>query len=296
MLPWVIAHPGTTVSEVCSRFGYTRRELLADLELVFVCGLPGYGPGDLMVAYVEDDEVYVDLADYFAAPLRLTTQEGLALLAAGMALTSTGQAPPSLEKAVEKLARVLVPADEELMAIDLAVEPDMVDLLRRAARETHPVRIVYTSLGSDETTQRVIEPWAVFSSLGNWYVSAYCRSARGERIFRVDRIQTAIVTEENFEQPDEIPRPEVRYTPSEEDVRAVIRLSNEARWVAAYYPVEVLSDSDDHMDVGFSTGDPLVAARLLLRLGKSGLLVEGDEVRRELEELRAKIIRRYEAS
>ncbi|MDH4309185.1 MAG: WYL domain-containing protein, partial [Acidimicrobiia bacterium] len=43
MLPWVIAHPGASVPDVCDRFGYTRRQLLEDLDLVFVCGLPGYG-------------------------------------------------------------------------------------------------------------------------------------------------------------------------------------------------------------------------------------------------------------
>ncbi len=66
MVPWVIAHPGATVRDVCERFGYTRDELIADLNLVFVCGLPGYGPGDLMVAYIEDDEVVIDMADYFS--------------------------------------------------------------------------------------------------------------------------------------------------------------------------------------------------------------------------------------
>ena len=88
MLPWVIANPGATVDEVCERFGYTRSQLMADLDLVFVCGLPGYGPGDLMVAYVDEDEVVVEMADYFAAPLRLTPPEALSLLASGMALVS----------------------------------------------------------------------------------------------------------------------------------------------------------------------------------------------------------------
>jgi glyoxylase-like metal-dependent hydrolase (beta-lactamase superfamily II) len=44
---------------VCSRFGYTRAELARDLAAVFVSGLPGYGPGDLMVAYIDGDEVVV---------------------------------------------------------------------------------------------------------------------------------------------------------------------------------------------------------------------------------------------
>ncbi|HJQ94909.1 MAG TPA: protein pafC, partial [Acidimicrobiia bacterium] len=50
MIPWVIANPGSSVQEVCRRFGYTEGDLAQDLNIVFVCGLPGYGPGDLMSA------------------------------------------------------------------------------------------------------------------------------------------------------------------------------------------------------------------------------------------------------
>ena len=103
MLPWVIGNAGASVGDVCERFGYSRQELAADLDLVFVCGLPGYGPGDLMVAYIDEDEVVVELADYFANPVRLTSPKALGLLAAGMALVSTGQAPPALQSAVTKL-------------------------------------------------------------------------------------------------------------------------------------------------------------------------------------------------
>ena len=42
----VIANPGTAADEVVARFGYRdERELLADLNTVLVCGLPGYGRG-----------------------------------------------------------------------------------------------------------------------------------------------------------------------------------------------------------------------------------------------------------
>ena len=100
MLPFVIARPGVSVDEVSQRFGYTRKDLIDDLNLVFLCGLPGYGPGELIDASVEDDEVWVDMADYFSRPLRLTPPEALVLLASGMALTSAGQGPPALEEAV----------------------------------------------------------------------------------------------------------------------------------------------------------------------------------------------------
>lgn len=295
MLPWVIANPGATVDEVCERFGYSPKDLIADLDLVFVCGLPGYGPGDLMVAYVEDDEVVVDMADYFARPLRLTPAEGLGLLAAGMALISSGQAPASLEHAVEKLGGALSPDGGELLSVDLAGEPELVAMLRTAAAQGRVVDLVYVSLGKGETKTRSVEPWSVASTLGNWYLSAFCRSAGGERIFRVDRIRDARVTDETFVPPENPPPVEVRYLPGEDDVRATIRLAKRAQWVAEYYPIEVVEDDADGLVIRFSAGDVAVIARLLLRLGDAAELVEGAGVAEALEDLRRRILGRYSA-
>lgn len=295
MLPWVIANPGATVEEVCDRFGYSRKELIADLDLIFVCGLPGYGPGDLMVAYVEDDEVVVDMADYFASPLRLTPAEGLGLLAAGMALISSGQAPPSLERAIEKLGTALSPDGGEILSVDLSAEPELVGMLRTAATEGRVVDLVYVSLGKGETKRRSVEPWSVASTLGNWYLSAFCRSAGGERIFRVDRIREALVTSETFSPPEAPPPVEVRYLPGEDDVRATIRLANRARWVAEYYPIEVVRDDAEGLVVRFSAGDVSVIARLLLRLGGAAELIDGPGVAQALDGLRRRILGRYSA-
>jgi proteasome accessory factor C len=294
MLPWVIANPGATVDEVCDRFGYSRSQLMADLDLVFVCGLPGYGPGDLMVAYVDEDEVVVEMADYFAAPLRLTPPEALSLLASGMALVSSGQAPPALARAVDKLTAVVFPDGGDALSVDLS-EPAFAGELRRAASEGAVVRIVYTSLAGAQTTTRDIEPWAVFSTMGNWYVTAYCRLARAERVFRIDRIRSVAPTDEGFTPPANPPPPIVAYTPGDSDVQAVIALAPRARWVVDYYPVEILSDDGDRGElvVRFSTSDATVAARLLLRLGDSARLVEGEAVGEKVAELRRRIRTRY---
>jgi proteasome accessory factor C len=294
MLPWVIGHPGATVAEVCARFDYTPRRLAADLDLVFVCGLPGYGPGDLMVAYIDDDEVVVEMADYFSEPLRLTPPEALSLLAAGMAVASTGQAPAALQRAVDKVLSIVLPDDPDALVVDLA-EPEPVGVLRAAATEGRVVRIIYTGLASGSTTERDVEPWSVFSTLGNWYVRGHCRLAGAERVFRVDRIRGAEATGDRFEPPDEPPPPVVGYNPGEEDVRAVIRLGPRARWVADYYPVEVVSDRDGALTVRFSAPEALVTARLLLRLGADAELLEGDEVRAARDDLRTRIAARYGA-
>ncbi len=295
MLPWVIAHPGTPVAEVCRRFGYSERELLRDLDLVFMCGLPGYGPGDLMVAMVDEDGgVVVDMADYFDGAPRLTPAEALALLASALTILSSGHGTPELESAVQKLERTLAPGEEPALSIQVAPESEFLGLLRSAAAAGEVVDITYTSLSRGETRAREIEPWTVFTALGNWYVSAMCRSAGEERVFRVDRIRDAALTGERFQQPPELPPAEVRYTPNEDDVRVTIDLDAGARWVAEYYPVEVLSNGPDGMRVRFSASDASVAAGLLLRLGPHAAIVEGEEVRAALQSLRKRILDRYE--
>ncbi len=292
MLPWVIANQGATVDEVCTRFGYTPSELVKDLNLIFVCGLPGYGPGDLMTAYVDEDEVVVDTADYFAEPLRLTSAEALVLLAGGMAMLSSGTGPAALAPAVAELQAALLP-DEGAIEVDVPAEPEMVTRLRDAAAGGAVIEIVHASMATGDETTRSIEPWGVFTTLGNWYVSGHCRLAGAERVFRVDRIRSARDTGDRFEPPAQRPAAEVRYTPGVDDTRAVIRLHPGARWVAEYYPVETLADGDDGLLVEFSAADPAVAARLLIRLGNQAILEEGADVGEACDRLRSRILQRY---
>lgn len=292
MLPWVIANPGAAVDEVCERFGYTRTDLVTDLNTVFVCGLPGYGPGDLMDASIDDDEVVVEMAEYFARPLRLTAPETLGILASGKAVQSSGSGGPALDRAIAKLEQTLLPDGVEAVVVDLP-EPSLAGDLRKAANDGAVVRIDHTSIATGDRKMREIEPWSVFTTLGNWYVSGHCRTADGERVFRIDRIRAVVPTGEQFDARPASHRHAVRYTPSDDDAQAIIRLEDSARWVAEYYPVEVLADATDGMTIRMSVGDPAVAARLLVRLGDKAELVEGPEVALATTGLRERILKRY---
>lgn len=292
LIPYVLANPGVGTEEVMERFGYTEDELTRDLNTVFVCGLPGYGPGDLMDAYIDEDEVVIDSADYFSRAPRLSPIEALGLLAAGLAVSGSGQGTPALRSGVEKLQKVLLP-DEDLLAVDMAEAPEEVTRLRSAVAEHRVTTIVYRSLGREETTTRDIEPWSVFTTLGNWYVMGHCRSVDDARTFRVDRIRELTVGEETFQPPAKIPAPGAGYTPSDHDVSAVIDLTPAASWVLEYYPVEVIRESARSTRIRFSAADPELPARLLLRLGATARLVKGPEIMARLGELGDSILALY---
>ena len=279
LIPFVLAKDGAKVSEILERFGYTEEELTRDLNTVFFCGLPGYTPGDLMEAYIDGDEVIIDAADYFARAPRLTSMEALGLIAAGMAILASGQGTPELQKAVDKLTKALLPDAGAAIAIEVSGESESVAELKTAAADRRVARITYRSLGREEERVRDIEPWAVVTTLGNWYVQAYCRSVDAERVFRIDRIRTMEVLDEHFELAKAKSEPAIAYSPSDDDI-VCQNPAFSGRDVGYSTTTRSMSSKQTKSatEISFSSPEAQVPARLLLRLGEDARLVEGDEV------------------
>jgi proteasome accessory factor C len=293
MLPWIIEHEGAEIDDLVARFDYKdKADLVKDLHLVFVTGLPGYGPGELIDVDVFEDEVFVDAADYFAKPLRLTAPQALGLLAAGMTFVGSDQAPPALISAVEKLTSAVVPEAESLVHFDVPV-PESLSILKSAIEERSVVRIAYVAVATNERTVRDVEGTSVFFNLGNWYLAGYCRSAEAERVFRVDRIASAEILESSYDIREGDAESIVRYRPSDVDVHVTFTVPPTARWVAEYYPVDAVDLDDGGQRITMSVSDPLVAGRLLIRLGDTVSDIIGDEVIAAMEDLKARIRARY---
>jgi proteasome accessory factor C len=294
LIPYVLGSETVDVEEIIERFGYTREQLSRDLNTIFVCGLPGYGPGDLMEAFIDEDEVIIDSAEFFAKAPRLTPAEALGLLAAGMTVIGSGEASPELSSAVRKLTKALVPDADTSLSVDVVDESKTLGVLREAAASERVVRMTYRSVAKEELTVRDVEPWTVFATLGRWYVLGHCRLVDGQRTFRIDRIKELEMLDDHFQPPEEIPEPGVGYTPSEGDVSCVLDLEPAARWVLDYYPVEVVRESKRRTRIRFHSPDTEVPARLLLRLGTAGALVEGREVADRVREMGRQILAKYQ--
>ena len=293
VLPWIIEHEGASTDEVVERFGYTNTaELVKDLHLVFMTGLPGYGPGDLIDVDIFEDEIFVEAADYFARPVRLTPPEALGLLAAGLTIVESDQAPEALQSAVDKLIAVIAPDDGDAVIVDVPTPPH-VGLLREAIDERSPVLINYVGLASNERSERVVEGHSVFFNLGNWYLSGFCREADADRVFRIDRIEAIEIVDGSYETDDSDKQAMIQYQPTESDVRVSFTLEPQSSWVAEYYPLDVIELDGGALRVTMSVSDPLVAARLLLQLGDQASDIDGAAVEHTLESLRTRILARY---
>ncbi len=301
VVPYLVQHPGTVLAEVAGLFGVSPEQLRRDLDLLFMSGLPPSGPGDLIDVDVdEDDRIWITMADHFARPLRLTRHEALALYVRGTELVATPGLPqaPHLAGALDKLRATLGPDTLDAKGLIHAPgggeAPEHLDALRDAARVHHRVLIEYYAPSSAARSTRTIEPEEVFPSLGNWYVAAWDLGADAERLFRVDRVRSAVDTGESFEPRGLAGAGRDLYTPGEGDVPVRLRLRAGARWIAEYYATTDAVELDDgSLEVTLPAHRLEWVARLLLRVGPDASVIAPDALRDELATLAAHTIARY---
>jgi proteasome accessory factor C len=269
LVPWILAHPGVTITELAERFEVSETELEADLELLPMCGLPPYTADRLMDVSIVEGEVEIRLAEYFERPLRLTPAEGVALLAAGRALLAVPGSDTAgpLAGALERLEETLGARGRLAVVVGGAAE---VERLQEAAVDHERVEIDYYSFARDEMTTRAIDPWRVFHAFGTWYVAAWCHAAGAERLFRVDRVRALRPLGTHFDPPADAgdDGPGLVYSPRHDDPRVTLRLAPEAAWVVESLPLESVRPlrGGAHRVV-LAVSEPAWLERLLLALG-----------------------------
>src|ERR1700712_519857 len=86
MVPYFQANPRITYAEAAADLGVSTKQLREDLNQLWMCGLPGYGPGDLIDFEFSGATIEVTFSGGIDQPLRLTSPEATGLLVALRAL------------------------------------------------------------------------------------------------------------------------------------------------------------------------------------------------------------------
>ena len=270
MVPWIASHDGPTVTEVCDRFGISAVQLAADLDVVWLVGLPPYTPDALIDVVQEGERVWIHYADVFASAQRLTPDQAVGLLTAGASVLALPGADRdgALARGVAKLASVLGVDAAQVLDVDLGgARVEVLEVLRSAVREHRRVHLDYYSYGRDTRTDRDVDPYLVHAEDGSLYLLGYCHAARGERRFRIDRIASATTLDDSFDPPP-LDRSSGVFQPDADDPRVVLRLAPSARWVAETYPVEAVEEHDDGgLQVTLAIAAEPWLERLLVNLG-----------------------------
>ena len=288
------------VSEVARHFGLSEKQVVSDLSLLWMCGLPGYTPGDLIEvdldAAKETGEIIIGNAETLAQPLRLTADEAASLVV-GLSLLEALPETEGLESGVltrvgQKLRRAAGDAVGSLAdSVQVRVEDD--ERLNRnrlicaeALESGRRLHLRHLSGYLDKVTERDVDPMGVVVQDGYTFVEGYCRLRRDVRLFRLDRVLEMSVLPYAAEVPEGVFRRDLSegvLQRSERDTQVTIELAPAARWVTEDYVCESVTElPGGRVRAVLRTPAPAWVARLMLRLGPEGHLVAPRELAEEV--------------
>jgi proteasome accessory factor C len=289
LVPYLTARPeGVALAEAARDFGIGERQLRGDLELLWMCGLPGYGPGDLIDLSFEGDRVRVTFTAGMVRPLRLTTDEAVALVVALKTLLELpGLAErEAVSRALAKVSATAGHAAERVTPVAVSVDAreEALAVVREGLERKRALHLHYYVPTRDERTERTVDPMRLLLVDGRGYLEAWCRRAEGVRLFRLDRVDDVVVLDEPAAPPPQAHERDIDngvYQPDPGSPAVRLRLSRSARWVADYYPVDSVAPVDDPpggLAVTVRTEDLAWARRLVASLGGEARIDEPAEL------------------
>ena len=191
-------------AEIVERFQIPADELEDHLSLL---NLVNFGGGCYAVyAELHGDEVHIDKelwGDTFRSAPRLTPLQARAIR---LALEFVG--PLIAAEAHRPLDRVRKKLEETFGEFELSQTPQpnsdkaaegLVAILTDAIRRRRLVELEYLKEEEGTPTVHLVEPYTIERRLPHWYVHTWDRTRDDERSFRLDRMRSATLLEEEFE-------------------------------------------------------------------------------------------------
>lgn len=199
LIPFLLENQGISVEDLADEFGVTQMQILEDLNLLFVCGLPGYSPLELIDMNFEDGYVTVSDPQVLDKPRKLSKPELTTLLVSLEVMKSL--ANPDVREELEGLQFKLSSVLDLKPTIDVVVnEPtdEKLDEILQVIAKGSSLEINYLSAHSDKESWRTIIPTRIFAEGKHIYIESWCITSQGERVFRLDRILAIRKSDQGF--------------------------------------------------------------------------------------------------
>lgn len=276
------------LGEVAEKVGVSPAALLKDLKSLTERFDTG-GFSDGLSLFIEDDCVSLN-SNHFRRPMRLTRSE-LRALELGLAMLRA-ELPPdertSAETARTQIAKVVVklPADNEVAEshyLESGAEGSPVfPTLRNAFATQQQVRIAYHKGDDTDPTERLICPYSFVVANGKWYVIGYCHRSEGVRVFRMDRIRSAVTVADQYSLPESFKVAEFTthgraFSESPDQVMTVRYSPRIAKWIAEREDGSVQDDGS--LIVDHPLADQSWGVRHVLQYGPDAEILAPIEMR-----------------
>ncbi len=294
LVPWLLAHDGVSIDEAAAHFGITAEQLEKDLWLLIVCGLPGYGPDQLVdIDFWDDGRIHVIDAQTLDRPMRLGADEATALL---LGLRLLEQVPgvhdrSALVSAAAKLGQAVdLPDGEAQISAQPVIDEAISAAVATAINLRADLDITYASGTSDQVSERRISPDQVMLVDGRAYLEAFCHRAGAQRTFRLDRLMSVSAASGPREVPEAVP-------PSRTPAVATLAVEAKSAWVVDVLgaePVGLTADGRQKVRLEFS--DPRWLVRFVLSRAGEVEVLEPASVRTDVTDAAEAALRAYAES
>jgi len=303
MVPYFQANPRITYAEAATDLGVSVKQLRDDLNQLWMCGLPGYGPGDLIDFEFSGDTIEVTFTAGIDYPLRLTSPEATGVLVALRALLDVpGMVDPEAARSaiakIESAAGTLGQGAEAAVDEPAPAESEAAAAVRAAVRNGRALAIEYYSASHDVLTSRVVDPIRVVLVADHSYLEAWCRSAEGVRLFRFDRIVDAKVLDESAAPPPPAVQagPDTSLFDADPSLpSARLLIDRSASWMFDYYPLRVLHElPDGACEAAMTYASEEWMARFVLGFGSAVRVLEPESLAQRVRMSAAAALAAYE--
>lgn len=199
LIPFLQKNAGVSLSQAAALFGITEKQLVSDLDLIWLCGLPGYSHLELIDVSYDSGFITISNAEVLNSPMRISFDEGATLL---LAITRLIEIVPPADAHVLKSLQEKI---SKLIAVDLnshsaqnantevsLVLPEIQKAILNRTSE-HALEIDYFSATLNDYFKSQIIPIEMNSTNGFLYLIGYSLAESRYRHFRIDRIANAIV-------------------------------------------------------------------------------------------------------
>ncbi len=236
LVPFLSTHQGIEISTLSETFGVTEQQLIADLNTLWMCGLPGYTPLELIDLSFDSGSVTIWNAETLQNPRALNREESLCLLLGlGYLKQQLGIEEASLQASIEdliqKIQSTFKSAFVSQVFADSSVSAGLRATLQKSISTRSAVAITYHSTSRDEINSRVVRPLEMRVEGSHEYLFAFCQTAQSHRTFRLDRIESIA---HQIEEVESVSQVQARETP----LSYQIEIKNRARDVVERFNLD----------------------------------------------------------
>ena len=162
LVPYITTHQGVAISDLARTFNTSVKEITDDLNTLWMCGLPGYTPLELIDLEFESGFVSIRNAETLATPRALDRAEALSIyMGLDLLAAELSQDESILQNEIsnlqDQLRTLLISTPQIQIEANLASEYRA--LILRAIRKRGWLEITYHSAANDEITTRKIAPY-----------------------------------------------------------------------------------------------------------------------------------------